>query len=391
MSSKYVNDYFVVSQLAKEHGALVVSVEHRFYGASNPLPTLNNDALKYLSSEQALADFAAARVQIVDNYFGKQEKPQDVKVVAFGGSYSGNLAAWIVQRYGHLFVGSIAASAPVEATVPFTEYMDVVSNSLPASCNQKVKEATEEMEKMMETAEGRSTLSKKFNTCKPVTNNSEDDVATFFSSLTDPICGVVQYNLDNKPGLVNITAMCKTIEGASSAIDGYAAAVKQIEGDSCIISTFEKYMYDLQNTLTFDQGNNAAAMRSWIYQTCTEFGYYQFTDRTHQKQPFSKYLTLDWFKKQCTLGFNIPQETLEASIDATNMVYGARYPVNNPNIFYSYGTIDPWHYLQVNNGDKHVMEGTAHCAILYPEGPADLPSLTSTRKLMRNHLSKLLQ
>ena len=41
-----------------EHGALLVSLEHRYYGKSRPLPDLGVKNLAWLSSHQALADIA---------------------------------------------------------------------------------------------------------------------------------------------------------------------------------------------------------------------------------------------------------------------------------------------------------------------------------------------
>lgn len=45
-------------QLAEVHKALLVNVEHRFYGQSYPTADMSTSNLQYLSSEQALADLA---------------------------------------------------------------------------------------------------------------------------------------------------------------------------------------------------------------------------------------------------------------------------------------------------------------------------------------------
>lgn len=47
-----------VYELAKQHKALLVNVEHRFYGKSYPTVDMSTDNLKYLSADQALADLA---------------------------------------------------------------------------------------------------------------------------------------------------------------------------------------------------------------------------------------------------------------------------------------------------------------------------------------------
>jgi hypothetical protein len=45
-------------QLAEEHQALMLDVEHRFYGLSYPTTDMSIENLEYLSAEQGLADLA---------------------------------------------------------------------------------------------------------------------------------------------------------------------------------------------------------------------------------------------------------------------------------------------------------------------------------------------
>lgn len=51
-------------ELAKENNALLVNVEHRFYGQSYPTLDMTTANLKYLSSEQGLADLARVITQV---------------------------------------------------------------------------------------------------------------------------------------------------------------------------------------------------------------------------------------------------------------------------------------------------------------------------------------
>merc|ERR1711935_706438 len=61
------SEAFFMHTLAKEHKALMVSVEHRFYGQSQPLESLEVANLNYLSSQQALADLARIITYIKSN------------------------------------------------------------------------------------------------------------------------------------------------------------------------------------------------------------------------------------------------------------------------------------------------------------------------------------
>lgn len=77
---------------AAEFGAKVFQLEHRFYGLSQPFANLTTTNLRYLSSEQALAD--AARFIAAQIDASRSSGQPDAKVVVFGGSYSGALAAF---------------------------------------------------------------------------------------------------------------------------------------------------------------------------------------------------------------------------------------------------------------------------------------------------------
>jgi lysosomal Pro-X carboxypeptidase len=108
-------------------GALVVALEHRFYGESQPFDNLSNDNLRYLTSEQAydadllrLTIYSLADLAVFIQWVKSQTDDADNSpVVTFGCSYSGALAAWFRMKYPTVTIGSIASSAPVQAVLVF--------------------------------------------------------------------------------------------------------------------------------------------------------------------------------------------------------------------------------------------------------------------------------
>lgn len=73
------------------------------------------DSLKYLSSEQALADLA----NFIKSMNVAYKFDENVKWIAFGGSYPGSLAAWLREKYPHLVYGSVSTSGPLLAKADF--------------------------------------------------------------------------------------------------------------------------------------------------------------------------------------------------------------------------------------------------------------------------------
>lgn len=105
-----VNPAYVQNTEAQRHNALVVALEHRFYGRSIPLNmTFTTANLHYLSSRQALEDLVKFREYITERHQLTQNGTNTW--VAFGCSYPGCLSAWARSKYPHLFNASLAGSA----------------------------------------------------------------------------------------------------------------------------------------------------------------------------------------------------------------------------------------------------------------------------------------
>ena len=215
--------------LAEKHGALMLALEHRFYGESRPVPDMSVESLRLLTSAQALADLVRFRsyisMQGVDlskrqlgSVVGISSPPLRMKAtaansawVAFGGSYPGALAAWLKIKYSAMFVGSVASSAPVYPEFDFSQYAEVVGLVLAdptlggsAECAGLLRDAAD----ALALAVARGALKAKRCTlpaalCPCTAPTGPRDVATYYASLMGNFQSVVQYNLEGRPPYVS--------------------------------------------------------------------------------------------------------------------------------------------------------------------------------------------
>lgn len=380
---------------AEKLGALCLMLEHRFYGKSHPTDDLSTDSLRFLSSRQALADLAHFRTVM-----GESKGLTNRKWVAFGGSYPGSLAAWFRLKYPHLVHASVATSAPVHATVNFPEYLEVVWRSLAsenAECPLLVKKASDTLVELLKDPKTYSNITKDFNLCSKLQIQTEMDSAYFLETLAGNFMDVVQYNEDNRgfEGAIGTNITIQVLCGVMSDIslgEPYAryAAVARLMLETfsltCLDASFSSNLKVMTNT-SWD-GPAAGGGRQWVYQTCTEFGFYQSTDSPNQ--PFAGF-PLPYHVKQCADYYNVSAEQLTEAVVQTNEYYGG-YDIRSTRIVFPNGSIDPWHALGITqditaNLPAVFIKGTAHCANMYPARSQDLLQLA----LARDHIFLLLQ
>ena len=70
-------------------------------------------------------------------------------------------------------------------------------------------------------------------------------------------------------------------------------------------------------------------------------------------------------------------------LQATNTEYGGQ-EIALTNVVFVHGSIDPWHAMGITNSSSPsapaiYIEGTAHCANMYPASDSDPPQLTEAR------------
>ncbi|MBN3310475.1 TSSP protease, partial [Amia calva] len=382
--------------MAAQHSALLVSLEHRYYGQS-AASTLDNDQLdterlSQLSSQQALYDLMLFQ-QYICRLYGLTSRNT---WISFGGSYAGSLSAWLRGKFPHLIYGAVASSAPVKAQLNFTEYNKVVAKSLSNpvvggsdQCVLAVRQAFSVLDSALRS--GRlSSVATDFQSCTALSDPA--DRRELLSSLAGIAMGAAQYDGQGVP--LSIAQVC-AIMGNSSSADAYtrlaqlAQAYLQQVGEPCLWSSFQQRLSELQDIRLQPGG---VGERQWSYQTCTEFGYYQSCE--DPSCPFSPLLTLQAQTQLCPLVFGVSEDRLASAVQFTNSYYGSDSPATY-RVLYVNGDVDPWHVLSVLPGSSCcggrggggegslalLIPGASHCADMAPPYLTDPPALREARQV----------
>jgi len=125
----------IVSQLAKATGGISVILEHRYYGTSFPVPDLTTHNLRFLTTDQALADQVYFAQNIV--FPGREDlnlTAPSTPYIAYGCSYAGGLVAFLRVLYPGLYWGSISSSGVTEAIYDYWQYYEPIREYGPPEC-----------------------------------------------------------------------------------------------------------------------------------------------------------------------------------------------------------------------------------------------------------------
>ncbi|KAK2655606.1 hypothetical protein Ddye_008658 [Dipteronia dyeriana] len=258
-------------ETAPHFKALLVFIEHRFYGKSIPfggdkgIAYSNATTLGYLSSTQALADYATLIIDLKKNL-----SAIDSPVVLFGGSYGGMLAAWFRLKYPHVAIGALASSAPIlnfeNITSPYS-FNNIITQDFRSeseNCYKVIKGSWQHIEDTANKPGGLELLRKSFKICKNHTSASALEswlyTAYVYTAMTDyPTPSNFLSPLPAYP----VKQMCKAID--DSKVRGNDIFAK-LYGAATVY-------YNSSGTTTcfdLDDDSDPHGLGEWSWQACTE-------------------------------------------------------------------------------------------------------------------------
>uniref|UniRef100_A0A2A4IXM3 Serine protease K12H4.7 n=1 Tax=Heliothis virescens TaxID=7102 RepID=A0A2A4IXM3_HELVI len=368
----------IMYDLAKEtNGAMFLS-EHRYYGKSKPFKKINTETLAYLSSRQALADIAKLLETIKTS-----SEFEESKVVVVGGSYAGNLAAWMRLLYPELVDAAISSSAPVLAKKDFYEYLENVSDDFEQQgtpgCYNKIVEIFKRYDELLKTDSGIAQLIEEEQICNNTDMKKPLNKQLFFLDKASEFMYEAQYG--SPRGIKNVCDEIINTSRVLSAKDDETDLWSEI--DYC-------YIYDFDETVELMRDTDWAM--SWTYQTCTEFGYFMTT--ASDKQPFTDNIHAELYYSLCTKAYGpeFNERRVDEGVERTNKMYGGLKP-NVTNVVFVNGDLDPWHRLGVledvsYDAPAKIIPLSSHCRDLFSDKSNDPEELKEARKYIKYLIKK---
>ncbi|KAI9837837.1 MAG: hypothetical protein M1819_006771 [Sarea resinae] len=357
----------IIAQLAKATHGIGVVLEHRYYGTSFPVPDLSTENMRFLTTEQAMADEAYFAQNVV--FPGLEEHnltAPNVAYIGYGGSYAGAFNAILRTVYPDIFWGTISSSGVVEAIYDYWAYFEPIRVFGPPACISMQQKLINIVDKIIIGLNSTSTTSElKAVFGLPNVTYADD----FANILSDGIYGWQSRNWDpavDDPSfyqycanLTSSTVLYPSTASLTPQVESLIAVAKYPNSTSLVTGmlnligyvnltsvapcteggTSQDACFTTHNSTFYAQSDISQEWRSWPYQYCTEWGFLQTGSGVpaNQLPLISRTATLEYEALICKDAFNI---TEPPNVDAINKHGG--FNISYPRLAIIDGEADPW-------------------------------------------------
>ncbi|KAF2417997.1 extracelular serine carboxypeptidase [Tothia fuscella] len=360
----------IVNILAKATNGIGVILEHRYYGTSFPVPDLSVKNLRFLTTEQALADTAYLAENIV--FEGLEDydlTASDVPWIVYGGSYAGAFVAFLRVLYPDTFWGAISSSGVPEAIIDYWKYWEPIRQLGPQECIHTTQDFVEVLDGIVIGHKNDTERITKLKATFGLPNITE--TTDFVAALAnygigawqgrnwDPAvsdttferyCGNITNTTLIYPRTSTLRSSVESLIGAAGQEPSQELTTKILNWigftnttlvNSCAAKNqTQDQCYSSNNQTYYDQQDYASqSWRSWAYQYCTEWGYYQTGSGVPSdiRPLLSRTIDVPYGSIVCRLAFNI---TTPPDISVINRYGGLG--INYTRLAFIDGQADPW-------------------------------------------------
>ncbi|RDW59707.1 hypothetical protein BP6252_12794 [Coleophoma cylindrospora] len=356
----------LLQQLVQATNGIAVILEHRYYGSSWPVPDLSTENMRFLSTEQALADEAYFAQNIVfPGLENHNLQAPGTAWIGYGGSYAGGFNAFLRKIYPDVFWGTISSSGVIEAIWDYWTYYEPIRVYASQTCVSNLQKLTHAFDNILiKLNDSASTMELK--TAFGLPNVTYDD--DFVSVLSYGVENWQSKNWDPALNSPDFDLFCGNISapeiiypataGLNATVHdlltkgGYGSEVSTLTNpmlnyigwltgyavDSCT-SENQDECFGQHNFTFYALDDLSQSWRSWPYQYCTEWGYLQTGSGVPADQlPLvSRLIDLKYSSLICEGAFNI---TTPPDVELVNK-YGG-FNISYPRLAMIDGEWDPW-------------------------------------------------
>ncbi|XP_064144838.1 lysosomal Pro-X carboxypeptidase isoform X2 [Loxodonta africana] len=292
--------------------------------------------LNFLTSEQALADFAKLIKHLKQTIPGAENQP----VIAVGGSYGGMLAAWFRMKYPHLVVGALAASAPIwqfEDLVPCGIFMEIVTRDFKKSgpnCSESIRRSWNVINRLATTSSGLQWLSEALHLCSPLTDFQDFRMLKDWISETWVNLAMVDYpyecNFLQPLPAWPIKVVCQYFK------DPKVSDQLLVQNLFQALNVYYNYSGQVKCLNISETATSSLGSLGWSYQACTEIIMPFCTNGVDDMfEPRS--WDLEELSDDCFKEWGVRPRPFWITT-----LYGGKNISSHRNIIFSNGELDPW-------------------------------------------------
>jgi pimeloyl-ACP methyl ester carboxylesterase len=392
----------LMANWAEETGGLLVAIEHRFYGESQPGPDWTLESLQYLTLEQALAD-AAYFIKFHLNARKEFNINQDHPITVVGGSYGGTMAQAMRHYYPNFVHQAIAASGVYDPRFDLSDFLDACIEGIRFyggdQCLNDVSIATGYLTQILKNNNPveLARVSRLLPLSVPFNNTDTVlDRQAFWQLFTDSFIQIIQYNKENNPSYYSVSDMCRDFSNETTPTRKFEL-LAQIHRDHIMSGSNYRWKFKQQvediGDVTLHPRNN---MRQWYFQCVTAYGWWQ-PQTPNSKRVFGGEYDMKYMMTLLkeSYGDRFDETFMRDRIAAQNAKLN-QYHILQSNTIFTSGDIDPWKVLAVqrNNNDLRLtsyhIPRTAHCAPLYAPTPYDPePQVEAVKQMFQDFKQSL--
>ncbi|POS75178.1 serine carboxypeptidase [Diaporthe helianthi] len=364
----------IVSILSQATGGLGVILEHRYYGTSFPVSDLSIESLRFLTTDQALADMA---------YFAQNVKfpgLEDVDLtsasapyIAYGGSYAGGFVAFLRKLYPDVYWGAISSSGVTEAMYDYWAYYEAARIYAPGDCATATQKLTNVVDNILIGKSGTEWV-QRLKDVFGLGNVTRDN--DFARALSFGIAGLQDTNWDPAINDTSFGVYCDTMSSdaiiyndtvarKAEAVEvlkagGYEDEVDTLTNrflnyighvNSTVVAVCAHYEVTQDDCLTnyapeyYALDDIEQTWRAWPWQYCSEWGYLLTGSGVPEDQLplISRLIDIDYSSVICKEAFNI---TTPAQTERINQWGG--FNISYPRLAIVNGEKDPWRQATPN-------------------------------------------